>query len=186
MGGLRVLLFRIIQAIPVRLGGFICDMFLIDREHSVEGGLIDAAADIRLHVEQHFGYGENDALFEVLHDGVDFEDLAVHVNLLGDVHSLEEVEAESMYVFEVANLLLSPVPQDALVPADLDLKERDIPVGFGDVAGVVLYLPQHLNQYLRTLGLDHLVSHRLQDSVDVPRILSNIFEFLIFGFYCFK
>ena len=186
MGGLRVLLFRIIQAIPVRLGGFIGDMLLIDGEHSVEGGLIDAAADIGLHIEQHFGHGENDALFEVLHDGVDFEDLAVHVNLLGDIYSLEEVEAESMYVFEVADLLLSPVPQDALVPADLGLEERDIPVGFGDVAGVVLYLPQHLNQYLCTLGLDHLVSHRLQDSVDVPRILSHVFEFLIFGFYCFK
>jgi len=99
MGGLRVLLFRIIQAIPVGLSGFIGDMFLVNGEHSVEGGLIDTAADIGLHIKQHFGHGENDALFEVLHDGVDFEDLAVHVNLLGDVHSLEEVGAESMYVF---------------------------------------------------------------------------------------
>lgn len=159
MGGLRVLLFRIIQAIPVRLSGFIGDMFLIDREYSVEGGLIDAAADIGLHIEQHFWYGENDAFFEVLDDGVDFEDLTVYVNLLGDIYSLEEVEAESIDVFEVADLLLSPVPQDALIPADFDLEERDIPVRFGDVAGVVLYLPQHLNQYLCTLGLDHLVSH---------------------------
>lgn len=159
VGGLVVLLPGVVEAKSIRLSGLAGDVLLIDREDGVEGGLIDAAADVGLHVEEHFGQREDDAFFKVLHNGVDLKDLAIDVDLPGDVHSLEEVEAEARDILEVADLLLPPVPQDTLVPPDFSLQEGDVSVGLSQVVGIVFDLPKHLDQYLYALGLHYLLSH---------------------------
>lgn len=134
-------------------------MLLIDGEDGIEGWLVDAAADVGLHVEEDFVQGQDSILFEVLDDGVDLEDLAVDVDLPRDVYSLEEVQAEAIDVFQIVDLLLSPVPQDALVPASLRLQQRNIPVGLRQVARAIFDLPQHLNQYLDALSLHYFLPY---------------------------
>ena len=57
IGGLAVFLFGFIEAVPFRLSVFLYDMLLIDGEDGIEGWLVDAAADVGLHVEEDFVQG---------------------------------------------------------------------------------------------------------------------------------
>lgn len=160
--------------------GLFAEVFLVECEDGVEGGLVDVAADVGLQVEEYLGQREYLIFAEVLEDGVDGEYLAGDVHFLGDVHALEEVEAEGVDVLEVAGLLALPIPQHALEPGQLVLQQGDVPVGPGDIGAVVFDLPHHLDEDLHALGLDYPLANDLQDGVVLGRVAAEEAEFLVF------
>ena len=96
-------------------------------------------------------------LGQVLHDWVELEYVAGHVNLDGDVNALEEIVAEGEEVLEGGHLPRPAVPKNHLKPLYLCLQLRDVPVCLHYLVTVVLYLPHHLNQDLQTLSLDNFL-----------------------------
>lgn len=156
------------------------EVFLVEGEDGVEGGLVDVAADVGLQVEEYFGQGQDLVSAEVLEDGVDGEHFAGDVHLPGDVHALEEVQAEGVDVLEVARLLALPVPQHALEPGQLGLQQGDIPVGPSDVRAVVFHLPHHLDEDLHAFGLDDPLPDDLQYCVVLAGVATEEAELLVF------
>lgn len=75
--------------------------------------------DVGFNVGQQFVKGKTTIFGEVLHDGVKLKDLAVNVELGGNVGSLEKVVAEGEQVLQIGYFSRSAVPQHALEPLNL-------------------------------------------------------------------
>ena len=137
-------------------------------------------SDVGLYVREKILKGHSVPFWQMFDDGVELEDFAMRVEFCGDVVTFEEVVAERVEIFEVANFFISPIPKYTLKPLYFPFEEGYISIGLNDLVTIVFDFFHHFYQYLETFGFDNFFPDDLQDVVEFLGVLPRIFELLIF------